>query len=140
MKTNLRTRIDATFMYQTVPTDTALWLPAGYIWYVVLSPIGMTRTHMPLEIRGDVVLGTVVDDASPDVDLSVWDAQNHGVSRRHLRLRPSERKLFLVDMGSTNGTHINGLPLGRSWAYAVRSDDIVSLGRLHIRVRIVQRP
>ncbi len=50
-------------------------------------------------------IGTHVLGSSPDVDLVV----NHPtVSRRHVRFEVSDRGLGIEDLGSTNGTHIDG--------------------------------
>lgn len=108
-------------------------------WRVILTPVGVTGRPMPLEIRGDVVIGSHRESNDRlDVNICAWRGYDHGVSRRHIMLRPSRHKLFVMDLRSTNGTHINGLPLGVGWAYALKDGDLMTLGRLHIRVRIVQ--
>jgi DNA-binding winged helix-turn-helix (wHTH) protein len=46
-----------------------------------------------------------------DPSCAVWlDAS--GVSRRHARLQLTERGAVLEDLGSTNGTRVNGAPIG----------------------------
>ena len=44
----------------------------------------------------------------PDLDLAPFGAAEQGVSRRHAVIRRGEDTLTLVDLGSTNGTHLNG--------------------------------
>lgn len=110
-------------------------------WRIVLTPVGITGKSMPLEIRGDVVIGAHREsDEKLDINVDVWHGYEHGVSRRHVMLRPSRHKIFVMDLKSTNGTHINGLPLGVGWAYALKDGDLITMGRLHIRVRITQEP
>jgi len=59
-----------------------------------------------------------------------------GVSRRHLKLVPSPTSLSVVDLGSRNGTLVNGNPLsGRA---TLEAGDIVRLGGTDIVV--VSRP
>jgi NADPH-dependent 2,4-dienoyl-CoA reductase/sulfur reductase-like enzyme/ferredoxin len=54
------------------------------------------------------------------------------VSRQHLRFVPSPIALSLVDLGSRNGTTVNGVPLtGR---VALAEGDVVRLGRTEILV------
>lgn len=54
------------------------------------------------------------------------------VSRRHLRLVPSPTALSVVDLGSSNGTTVNGAALtGRT---ALRTGDVVRFGRSEIIV------
>jgi nitrite reductase (NADH) large subunit len=57
---------------------------------------------------------------------------DEGVSRRHLRLVPSPTALSVVDLGSRNGTTVNGTALtGRG---ALTPGDVVRLGRSEIVV------
>lgn len=54
------------------------------------------------------------------------------VSRRHLRLVSSPTALSVVDLGSRNGTTVNGIPLtGRA---SLRTGDVVRIGRSEIVV------
>ncbi len=58
-----------------------------------------------------------------DCDLRMVDA---GVSRHHAELRVEDGQVVLVDLGSTNGTFVNGQPMRR----VVLTDDTnVTLGR-----------
>jgi nitrite reductase (NADH) large subunit len=59
-----------------------------------------------------------------------------GVSRRHLKLVPSPTSLSVVDLGSRNGTFVNGNPL--SGRVSLQPGDIVRLGQTEIVV--VSRP
>lgn len=110
-------------------------------WRIILTPLGITGKPLPLEIRGDVVIGAHPEaNGKLDVNIAQWRGGEQGVSRRHIMLRPSRNKLFVMDLKSTNGTHINGLPLGVGWAYALKDGDLMTLGRLHVRVRLTQGP
>lgn len=93
-----------------------------------------------LDIAGDVVLGRGGGhDASSDidVDLAHLDAFKRGVSRRHAMLRPTHSKLFLIDLGSTNGTFANMIPVGRGVAREVRHGDTIALGGLDFVIEFV---
>lgn len=110
-------------------------------WRILLFNADNPDNVIPLEIHGDAVIGADPDtDDELDVDMSDWQGRRSGVSRRHVLLRPNGRRLFIMDLKSANGTDINGLPLGIGWAYALKDGDLVSLGQLHLRVRIVQYP
>ncbi|NDJ53621.1 MAG: FHA domain-containing protein [Chloroflexi bacterium] len=130
----------AQIVYEVLPPD--LELNESKTWRVMLAPANINyRDQRAIEIRSDIVVGfDPSDDGQIDLNLASWEAQNYGVSRRHVKLRPSRNKLFAIDLGSTNGTHINGLPLGLGWAYALRDRDLITLGRLNLRIRIVHRP
>ena len=53
------------------------------------------------------------------------------VSRRHCEVRPSARGYVVVDLGSTNGTKLNGLRIQGDQVLA--DGDIVSVGSTHLR-------
>jgi hypothetical protein len=53
------------------------------------------------------------------------------VSRRHAEIRPSGRSFVVVDLGSTNGTKVNGI--GISGEKVLNDGDIVSFGTTHVR-------
>ena len=59
-----------------------------------------------------------------------------GVSRRHAELRPEGEKLVVTDLGSTNGTTINGQILEGS--QMVGPGDVVVLG--DTQIRLLDRP
>jgi len=60
----------------------------------------------------------------PDVDLSADDA----VSRRHAELRLREGAAYLVDLGSTNGTLVNGEALIPGEERQLADGDVIQLG------------
>ena len=81
--------------------------------------------HEPrrIEITRAVVVGRDGDG------LIVPDGQ---VSRRHLRISPDAGGLTLTDLGSTNGTTVNGRPV--EGEITLRPGDTVRLGRVEIAV------
>ncbi|HQA70013.1 MAG TPA: hypothetical protein PK801_16925, partial [Aggregatilineales bacterium] len=44
------------------------------------------------------------------------------------------------DQGSTNGTTINSMPLGRGMARALADEDLINLGNMVLMIHIVKRP
>jgi len=78
------------------------------------------------------VLGRA-DSAStqkPDLDLTPYGALEKGVSRIHAAIERSEDTLTLVDMGSANGTHLNGQRLIPDQPRVLRDGDEIRLGKL----------
>lgn len=63
----------------------------------------------------------------PECDLTVADVN---VSRRHAEIRPGS-ELTLVDLGSTNGTKVNGSRLAGS--HVLRDGDVISVGGIQLR-------
>jgi hypothetical protein len=66
----------------------------------------------------------------PDLDLTPYGALEKGVSRIHAAIFRSEDTLTLVDMGSANGTHLNGQRLAPEQPRILRDGDEIRLGKL----------
>jgi hypothetical protein len=66
----------------------------------------------------------------PDLDLTPYGALEKGVSRIHAAIHRSEDTLTLVDMGSINGTHLNGQRLIPEQPRVLRDGDEIRLGKL----------
>lgn len=110
-------------------------------WRLEMHGLAPKAEPLGIDIIGDVVLGRGESGPNaPDLDLSVYDALEHGVSRRHALLRPSSNHLFIIDLGSTNGTMINAIPLGAGVARPLMSDDTITLGRLTFTLKIIDGP
>ncbi|PJF23095.1 MAG: hypothetical protein CUN56_02625 [Phototrophicales bacterium] len=115
----------------------------------------------PIEAKGQIVIQIVQQDAEdnpvlqldspgvegyvigrsdegssyqPDIDLTAHNAQSLGLSRRHAALVRYRGYVHVMDLGSMNGTFINGERLLPFDAYALKSGDQVSLANLLIRV------
>lgn len=89
-----------------------------------------------IERRFEVVLGRQ-DPQNPnariDVDLGEYGAENLGVSRRHLSIKAANNPPLISDLGSANGTYINGQQLTPNREYLLNSGDEVRLGRFVMR-------
>ncbi len=67
---------------------------------------------------------------SPDADLSISAVQ---LSRRHARLDHRDDQWWLTDLGSTNGTWVNGEPIGEHPVALGDGDQIVLGGAVALR-------
>ncbi len=70
----------------------------------------------------------------PDIDLTVDGALEKGVSRRHARITRKGKNLFLEDLGSVNGTFVNGKRLTPYLPHPLNDNDEIQVGRLVLRV------
>jgi pSer/pThr/pTyr-binding forkhead associated (FHA) protein len=70
----------------------------------------------------------------PDVDLTPYGAQNRGVSRSHARLYVEDEQLYVIDLGSPNGTFVSGDRLPSNEPRLMRKGDNLMLGSLVIQV------
>ena len=86
----------------------------------------------PKELRGVsiVVRGPVIVGRSPSADIVIGAGY---VSARHARFSLMGQNLFVEDLGSTNGTAVNGVPI--SDPVALNDNDVVNVGDVSIRVR-----
>lgn len=74
----------------------------------------------------------IVSTQRPDLDLTPFGALEKGVSRVHAAIYRNEDTdtLTLVDMGSSNGTHLNGQRLAPDQPRVLRDGDEIRLGKL----------
>ncbi|NDJ76110.1 MAG: FHA domain-containing protein [Chloroflexi bacterium] len=73
--------------------------------------------------------------AMPDIDLTPFAGYRMGVSRRHSAIRFGESQtLDLWDLGSSNGTFLNGQRLSAHRPYRLHDGDEIRLGQMVIQV------
>ena len=86
----------------------------------------------PKELRGVniAVRGPVIVGRSSGADIVIGASY---VSARHARFSIMGQNLFVEDLGSTNGTTVNGQPI--TDPVALRNNDIVTVGDVSIKVR-----
>jgi pSer/pThr/pTyr-binding forkhead associated (FHA) protein len=102
---------------------------------------GSSLTPPGFDVVGDAIMGRAADASfTPDISFSAYNAVDKGVSRRHAMLRPSPNRLYLIDLGSTNGTLHNAVPIGKGLARALHDGDTVSLGQLTFTLKVIDSP
>ena len=93
----------------------------------------------PLEFKLEqpIIIGREFDEESQYVlDLTSMGGVDNGVSRRHARLVAQGNAIFLVDMGSLNGTMVNAKKLNPYEPCRLQDGDYVHLGILLMQVLI----
>ncbi len=75
------------------------------------------------------------NDTPPDVDLGSFGATDKGVSRHHIRIKRKGTLIYIVDLGSTNGTWLDGHRLVPNGERLLRSGDELQLGHLKVTVK-----
>lgn len=98
-------------------------------------PSGRVIT-LPLETP--VMLGRGVNEVENGIDLNALNAHRHGVSRHHCLLQRRGTQLVVLDLGSTNGTYLNGEHLLPHHDYIVAHGDKLLLGSLHVIVTFTE--
>ncbi len=91
---------------------------------------------LPFSDRKEFTLGRLSDNQpiEPDVDLSPFKAFDNGVSRLHAVIRYKDGNVVMVDVGSSNGTYINGIRILPNIEHPLRHGDIVALGKLKMQI------
>jgi pSer/pThr/pTyr-binding forkhead associated (FHA) protein len=74
--------------------------------------------------------------SAPDVDLSPYDAYKQGVSRLHATIKVSPAYVFISDLGSSNGTRVNGQKITPNIEFPLNHGDLIALGKLKIQFLI----
>jgi pSer/pThr/pTyr-binding forkhead associated (FHA) protein len=89
-----------------------------------------------VQIRREVILGRVTDQADDTtfINLTQYNAEDAGVSRRHARLLRDNRAIYLSDLNSTNGTKLNGESLAAGLEKRLHDGDEITLGKLKLYV------
>jgi hypothetical protein len=91
---------------------------------------------LPLVSKNEFILGRLTDDSPilPDIDLTPYRASASGVSRLHAVVKRKENKVMVMDLGSSNGTYINGRRINPDGEEILHHGDIVALGALQIQI------
>ena len=95
-----------------------------------------TGQMLPVSDRGEFTLGRISEGQPimPDVDLSPYQAYANGVSRLHAVVKQTASRIWIMDLGSANGTYINGKRLNPNIEHTLNNGDIIALGKLKIQV------
>jgi hypothetical protein len=93
------------------------------------TPILLSPQYETSIGRRDPATGT-----QPDVDLSAYSGYRLGVSRKHAIIRMNSEQLEVLDLGSSNGTSVNGSRLVAHLPHPLRDGDEMMLGKMIIRV------
>jgi type VI secretion system protein len=97
---------------------------------MALTLICETSTGKTIEPRS-FEAGTVGLGRAPGNDF-VLAMESHGVSGNHARFEFKDGTWYLTDIGSTNGTRLNGQPLVAHQANVIQNGDVVFIGHWKI--------
>jgi hypothetical protein len=103
---------------------------------VVFLRVRGAQQSLPLAVGYGLTLGRHDPDRQefPDVDLVPYGASEKGVSRFHAQLDRYEQNIYITDLGSTNGTYLNGERLVKERGYMLRDGDEIRLAKLALTV------
>ncbi len=99
-------------------------LPQGVVAYFSVPQGPLAGRSCPLRFV-DATVGRALDN---DIVL-----ESNDVSRHHVRVEPAGTLLRLIDLGSTNGTRVNGR---RIQEHLLRDGDMIELGSTQLLFRV----
>jgi len=81
------------------------------------------------------------DQSAPDidVDLNPHGGYNRGLSRRHAAMELRDQRLEIWDLGSSNGTYLNGIRLDVEKRHQLRDSDEIRFGQMVIQIFFQQK-
>jgi hypothetical protein len=91
---------------------------------------------LPLASRNEFTMGRLSEGQPimPDIDLTPYQAYASGVSRLHAVVKRDSNRVVIMDLGSSNGTYLNGRRLNPHVEEEIRHGDIIALGKLKIQI------
>src|SRR5579859_3399567 len=88
--------------------------------------VGDLDEPLIVSLTRDLVLGRfggIENNTPANIDLAPFGAMESGVSRKHALLRRLGPDVVVIDLESTNGTRLNGMPLKAHQPVTLRSGD-----------------
>jgi len=91
--------------------------------------------------RNEATIGRITKGQPivPDIDLTPFNAYESGVSRMHVSLKEKDDQITVTDLGSANGTRINGKKISAQIAYQINPGDILTLGKFKIQILLSKK-
>ena len=100
--------------------------------------VGDKKREVEVPLNKAIHMGRLdpASDVFPEIDLTEDNGLEKGVSRRHARILKREGTVVVEDLGSINGTFINGKRLAPYLPETLKDGDSLQLGRLLIEVKL----
>lgn len=98
--------------------------------------IASSRRMVTLPMTHEVRIGRTDPKRNiyPDLDLTADGGLDAGVSRMHAALQVQDGEVLIVDLGSSNGTWVNGVELLPNRPQPLHDGDEIALGALQLRI------
>jgi pSer/pThr/pTyr-binding forkhead associated (FHA) protein len=129
---------DPTFPLKNPPPQPAQKLTSSSAW-ATLFFIDSGQV-IPFSERSEYTLGRASEGqpVMPDIDLSAQKAYEHGVSRIHAVIKKQATRIVVMDLGSSNGTYLNGVRLLANIENPLANGDMIALGKLKMQILLDQ--
>lgn len=114
-------------------------------------PIKGDKVHLRIEVQGwadplevmfalEAVIGRKdpMLAFTPEIDLTSFGGYQMGISRKHAAIRRKGDQLELVDLGSRNGTFLNGKKIESNQSAILTHHDEIRLGKIILTIYVQQ--
>ncbi len=104
--------------------------------YIVFLHVMGFEDPITVQVQDQIVLGRTGGEVEniAHLNLDGYGAAEQGASRRHGLFTREGNRLYLSDLGSTNGTFLNGQRIRPDEYLVVRDGDEIRLGHLTMRL------
>lgn len=110
-------------------------------WVIEFRVIGTPEIiRAPLGERLTIGRDDAKNEIYPEIELSAYNGQGLGVSRKHARVILRDNRITVEDLSSANGTYVNGKHIGILNPTRIRDGDQLKLGNLALQVHFVIQP
>ncbi len=110
-------------------------------WVIEMRVVGTAAT-LQVQVHETMMIGRADPQKGviPAVDLSAHNGQGLGVSRQHAVILVKDNRIYIKDLGSVNGTRLNGSALAPQGEYRLRHGDELTIGQIKLQVRFIVVP
>src|SRR5574341_529870 len=98
-----------------------------------------TDSRILCDFEGHLTIGRKSTESRDHLDLSAHNAIDLGVSRKHIRLMRSNATVMVEDLGTLNGTYLNGQKLSPGQTHVLCDGDELRLGKMLIAVNFERK-
>lgn len=108
---------------------------------VIRLKIGEKDREVEITLSKPVRIGRVdpTSDTYPEIDVTDSGATAKSVSRRHAQILQRGSSVLVEDLGSVNGTYVNGKRLTPYLPQTLSNHDILYLGKLPVEIHFPGR-
>ncbi len=110
-------------------------------WVIEMRVVGTAAT-LQVQVHETMMIGRADPQKGviPAVDLSAHNGQGLGVSRQHAVILVKDNRIYIKDLGSVNGTRLNGAAIAPQGEYRLRHGDELTIGQIKLQVRFMVVP
>lgn len=124
--------------HDPLPASGPLPMSDSQLAHMVTLVVVSSRRRIEVDLSDEVLIGRADPTRGiiPDIDLGPFGGYDAGVSRRHAILSYRDGAYRIEDLGSANGTFVNGRQIEPMRATPLQHGDEIMCGTLLLRLEI----